>query len=97
MAFFEGALCSFDVIRKTRGLWDREPILAHPMQVQFNCFTHPLPQFVEGFTCSDAPRQVRQVGRIVTLARFDDHCVPHNDRLYLFSPACVKILFRVFG
>src|SRR6266496_5952486 len=83
---FEGALGSFDVIRETRGLWDRQPVLAHPLQVKFNRFTHASSQLVDGFSGGDAPWQVRQVSRIVTLSRFDDHCVPHNDRLYFFSP-----------
>ena len=91
------ALGGFDVVREASGFRNRQSIRTHSVNVKFNRFTHALTQFFDGFARRDTARQIRQIRRIVSFARFDNHCVPHNVKLYFSKPACVKILFKVFG
>ena len=37
-------LSSLNLVCETWGLWDRQPIFAHALQVQFDCLTHALSQ-----------------------------------------------------
>ena len=90
-------LCSFNVVCETCGFWNGQSILTHSLEVKLNSFTHPMPQFLDGFAGRDTARQVGQVRRIVSFARLDNHCVSHNVKLYFFKAACVKILFKVLG
>jgi hypothetical protein len=80
-------LCGFDVIRQSCGFRDGQSILAHAFQVEFNRFAHALSHFFDGFARGDTAREVRQISRIVSFARFDDHYVTHNVKLYFFNPA----------
>jgi hypothetical protein len=70
-------------------------ILAKTADMKVDCLRHMDLGVLRGVTGRYAPRQIGGIRRIVGAGVFDDdeifvHC-------YLFSPACLRMLFKVPG
>ena len=70
------------------------PILAEAIDMKLNRLSNQLPNFLLGFSDSNAPWEVGDVCAEARVALFDDDGVLHGRYL---SPACFRMLLRVPG
>ena len=85
--------------RRRLRLGNGQPILFQPLKMEDDGFRNQLPSFLACLSCCDTAGQVGHVGAVVVrlFLNYDRILKPYHLFPSSLSPACLKILFHVFG